>query len=101
MHKFRHKTLILVKMLMLQKKVSTASFFALCHADEQIMLFGYPVEMLCTYQYSLVSLIPGKHHSDIPWVKLNNRVTHEPKRMWISRPRLPKYKNETDLPPYK
>jgi hypothetical protein len=24
------------------------------------MLFGYPVEMLCTYQYSLVSLIPGE-----------------------------------------
>lgn len=23
------------------------------------MLFGYPVEKLCTYQYSLVSLIPG------------------------------------------
>jgi hypothetical protein len=61
-HKFRHKTLILVKMLMLQKKVSIVSFFALCHADQQIMLFGYPVEMLCTYQYSLVSLIPGEHH---------------------------------------
>lgn len=26
----------------------------------QMMLFGYPVEMLCTYQYSLVSLIPGE-----------------------------------------
>lgn len=24
------------------------------------MLFGYPVEMLCTYQYSLVSLVPGR-----------------------------------------
>ena len=24
------------------------------------MLFGYPVEMLCTYQYSLVSLMPGQ-----------------------------------------
>ncbi|WRT69977.1 uncharacterized protein IL334_006970 [Kwoniella shivajii] len=43
-HKFRHKTLILLKLLMLQKKV---------------MLYGYPVEKLCTYQYSLVSLIPG------------------------------------------
>ncbi|EIW72030.1 hypothetical protein TREMEDRAFT_26165 [Tremella mesenterica DSM 1558] len=43
-HKFRHKTLILLKALMLQKRV---------------MLFGYPVEMLCTYQYSLVSLMPG------------------------------------------
>lgn len=29
---------------------------------DQIMLFGYPVEMLCNYQYSLVSLIPGEHH---------------------------------------
>lgn len=43
-HKFRYRTLILLKMLLLQKR---------------IMLFGYPVEMLCTYQYSLVSLIPG------------------------------------------
>ncbi|KAK8853450.1 hypothetical protein IAR55_004157 [Kwoniella newhampshirensis] len=43
-HKFRHRTLVLLKMLMLQKRV---------------MLFGYPVEKLCTYQYSLVSLIPG------------------------------------------
>ncbi|OXH07772.1 hypothetical protein C369_04318 [Cryptococcus neoformans A5-35-17] len=44
-HKFRHRTLVLLKMLMLQKRV---------------MLFGYPVEKLCTYQYSLVSLIPGR-----------------------------------------
>ncbi|KLT44676.1 hypothetical protein CC85DRAFT_242154 [Cutaneotrichosporon oleaginosum] len=43
-HKFRHRTLVLLKMLLLQKRV---------------MLFGYPVEMLCTYQYSLVSLVPG------------------------------------------
>ncbi|EJT98777.1 hypothetical protein DACRYDRAFT_110671 [Dacryopinax primogenitus] len=43
-HKFRHKTLVLLKMLMLQRK---------------IMFFGQPVETLCTYQYSLVSLIPG------------------------------------------
>lgn len=43
-HKFRHRTLVLLKMLLLQRR---------------IMLFGYPVEMLCTYQYSLVSLIPG------------------------------------------
>ncbi|WVQ83691.1 hypothetical protein IAT38_005835 [Cryptococcus sp. DSM 104549] len=43
-HKFRHRTLVLLKLLMLQKR---------------IMLFGYPVEKLCTYQYSLVSLIPG------------------------------------------
>nr|ODN81349.1 hypothetical protein L203_05604 [Cryptococcus depauperatus CBS 7841] len=43
-HKFRHRTLILLKLLMLQKR---------------LMLYGYPVEKLCTYQYSLVSLIPG------------------------------------------
>ncbi|KAI0712430.1 transport protein Avl9-domain-containing protein [Earliella scabrosa] len=43
-HTFRHRTLILVKALMLQKK---------------IMFFGHPVERLCTYQYSLVTLVPG------------------------------------------
>ncbi|GFZ51075.1 Late secretory pathway protein avl9 [Saitozyma sp. JCM 24511] len=43
-HKFRHRTLVLLKLLMLQKRV---------------LLYGYPVEMLCTYQYSLVSLMPG------------------------------------------
>lgn len=39
-HKFRNKTLVLLKLLLLQKK---------------IMFFGYPVEALCTFQYSLVS----------------------------------------------
>jgi len=29
----------------------------------QIMLYGYPVERLCTYQYSLISLMPGKSAS--------------------------------------
>ncbi|KAI0822074.1 transport protein Avl9-domain-containing protein [Trametes gibbosa] len=43
-HKFRQRTLVLVKALMLQKK---------------LMFFGHPVERLCTYQYSLVTLIPG------------------------------------------
>ncbi|KAF8625989.1 hypothetical protein AX17_006713 [Amanita inopinata Kibby_2008] len=43
-HNFRHKTLVLVKALILQKR---------------IMFYGYPVETLCTYQYSLVSLLPG------------------------------------------
>ncbi|KAI0059582.1 hypothetical protein BV25DRAFT_1828836 [Artomyces pyxidatus] len=43
-HIFRHRVLILVKALILQKK---------------IMLYGHPVERLCTYQYSLISLIPG------------------------------------------
>ncbi|CCL98519.1 uncharacterized protein FIBRA_00518 [Fibroporia radiculosa] len=43
-HTFRQRTLVLLKALMLQKK---------------IMFFGHPVERLCTYQYSLVTLIPG------------------------------------------
>ncbi|KAG8983671.1 late secretory pathway protein avl9 [Tulasnella sp. 427] len=43
-HKFRQRTLVLLKLLMLQRK---------------IMFFGHPVERLCTYQYSLVSLIPN------------------------------------------
>ncbi|KAG0703788.1 transport protein Avl9-domain-containing protein [Suillus ampliporus] len=43
-HTFRHRTLVLLKALMCQKK---------------IMFFGHPVERLCTYQYSLISLIPG------------------------------------------
>ncbi|KAI0072460.1 hypothetical protein K474DRAFT_1667802 [Panus rudis PR-1116 ss-1] len=43
-HTFRHRTLILLKALMLQKK---------------IMFYGHPVEKLCTYQYSLVTLVPG------------------------------------------
>ncbi|KIM40920.1 hypothetical protein M413DRAFT_445694 [Hebeloma cylindrosporum] len=43
-HTFRQKTLVLIKALMLQKR---------------IMFFGYPVEKLCTYQYSLISLLPG------------------------------------------
>lgn len=45
LHTFRHRTLVLVKMMMLQKR---------------ILLFGYPVETLCTYQYSLISLMPGE-----------------------------------------
>ncbi|EKM52115.1 uncharacterized protein PHACADRAFT_128297 [Phanerochaete carnosa HHB-10118-sp] len=43
-HTFRQRTLVLLKALMLQKK---------------IMLYGHPVEKLCTYQYSLVTLVPG------------------------------------------
>ncbi|KAG0141271.1 hypothetical protein CROQUDRAFT_99000 [Cronartium quercuum f. sp. fusiforme G11] len=42
-HQFRLKTLQLVKLLMLQRR---------------IMFYGHPVESLCTYQYSLVSLLP-------------------------------------------
>lgn len=43
-HLFRQRTLVLLKALMLQKK---------------IMFYGHPVEKLCTYQYSLISLLPG------------------------------------------
>ncbi|KAI6123379.1 transport protein Avl9-domain-containing protein [Pisolithus croceorrhizus] len=43
-HVFRQKTLVILKALILQKK---------------IMFFGHPVERLCTYQYSLISLIPS------------------------------------------
>ncbi|KAF8651950.1 hypothetical protein AX16_004593 [Volvariella volvacea WC 439] len=43
-HTFRQRTLTLVKALILQKR---------------IMFYGHPVERLCTYQYSLVSLLPG------------------------------------------
>ncbi|CAO1625369.1 unnamed protein product [Parajaminaea phylloscopi] len=43
-YKFRFKTLMLVKLLLLQRR---------------IMFFGYPVERLCVYEYTLVSLIPG------------------------------------------
>ncbi|KZS96061.1 hypothetical protein SISNIDRAFT_483460 [Sistotremastrum niveocremeum HHB9708] len=43
-HVFRHRTLILLKALLLQKK---------------ILFYGHPVEKLCTFQYSLVSLVPG------------------------------------------
>lgn len=43
-HTFRQRTLILLKALMLQKR---------------ILFYGHPVERLCTYQYSLISLLPG------------------------------------------
>ncbi|ORX59583.1 hypothetical protein DM01DRAFT_1333049 [Hesseltinella vesiculosa] len=43
-HRFKSKTLILLKLLLLEKK---------------ILFYGYPVERLCTFQYSLISLIPG------------------------------------------
>ncbi|KAL9940655.1 hypothetical protein V8E36_000143 [Tilletia maclaganii] len=43
-YKWRSKTLVFVKLLLLQRN---------------IMFYGYPIEQLCTQQYSLVSLIPG------------------------------------------
>ncbi|KAF7768267.1 hypothetical protein Agabi119p4_7510 [Agaricus bisporus var. burnettii] len=60
-HTFRHRTLILVKALILQKR---------------IMFYGHPVERLCTYQYSLISLIPGllQHLEDCGSPPLSNRA---------------------------
>ncbi|KAI8069574.1 transport protein Avl9-domain-containing protein [Gongronella butleri] len=43
-HRFKSKTLTLLKLLLLEKK---------------ILFYGYPVEQLCTFEYSLISLIPG------------------------------------------
>lgn len=43
-YQWRFKALSLVKLLLLQRK---------------ILFFGYPVERLCTLQYSLVALIPA------------------------------------------
>ncbi|KAI8640104.1 transport protein Avl9-domain-containing protein [Parasitella parasitica] len=43
-YKFKSKTLMLLKILLLEKRV---------------LFYGYPVETLCTFQYSLISLIPG------------------------------------------
>jgi hypothetical protein len=61
-HTFRQRTLVLVKALMLQKRVCPPPISSLLptnHSGTQIMFYGYPVERLCTYQYSLVSLLPG------------------------------------------
>ncbi|ORZ09801.1 AVL9/DENND6 domain-containing protein [Absidia repens] len=44
LHKFKSKTLVLLKLLLLEKR---------------ILFYGYPVERLCTFEYSLISLIPG------------------------------------------
>ncbi|KAI0086089.1 AVL9/DENND6 domain-containing protein [Irpex rosettiformis] len=43
-HMFRQRTLVLLGALVLQKK---------------IMFYGHPVEKLCTYHSSLVTLVPG------------------------------------------
>lgn len=43
-YQWRFKSLTLVKLLLLQRK---------------ILFFGYPVERLCTLQYNLVALIPA------------------------------------------
>ena len=47
---------------MLQKRVSIMLVICILQRltrHAQIMFFGHPVERLCTYQYSLVTLVPG------------------------------------------
>ncbi|KAJ9107482.1 hypothetical protein QFC21_000935 [Naganishia friedmannii] len=66
---FAQRTLTLVKMMMLQKRVSgpnqdpllsrLGQIEHLSRVHPQILFYGYPVEKLCTYQYSLISLMPG------------------------------------------
>ena len=51
--KFKHKTLVLLKLLLLQKRIL---FFGYKPLSKHPL---YPVERLCTFQYSLVSLIPN------------------------------------------
>ena len=76
-HMFRQRTLILLKALMLQKKVclltssspphpflppflpSPPTPHSLTPHPPQIMFYGHPVEKLCTYQYSLITLVPN------------------------------------------
>lgn len=63
--RFRFKTLILVKLLLLQRR---------------IMFFGYPVERLCVYEYTLVSLIPSLflHLDDCATPELDYSSRHKP-----------------------
>ncbi|KAI5481515.1 late secretory pathway protein AVL9 family protein [Pseudohyphozyma bogoriensis] len=62
-YKFRFKTLMLLKLLMLQRRV----MFYAAHT---------PVEQLCTFQYSLVALVPAllMHLEDAATPSLNARV---------------------------
>ncbi|KDN50370.1 hypothetical protein K437DRAFT_290257 [Tilletiaria anomala UBC 951] len=63
---WRFKTLQLVKLLLLQRRV---------------MFFGYPIERLCTYQYSLISLLPGllMHLEDCGSATLKSSQAKRPK----------------------
>ena len=64
MHKFRFKTLMLLKLLMLQRRVRSpapsTAYPADPRAHTQTMFYAAhtPIESLCTFQYSLVALIP-------------------------------------------
>lgn len=57
MLKFKHKTLTLLKLLLLQKRILFFGYRPLSKHPE------YPVERLCNFQYSLVSLIPNLLHA--------------------------------------
>ena len=65
-YQWRFKTLQLVKLLLLQRRV---------------MFFGYPIERLCTYQYSLISLLPGLlvHLEDCGSASLKTSQAERPK----------------------
>ncbi|KDQ62693.1 hypothetical protein JAAARDRAFT_66359 [Jaapia argillacea MUCL 33604] len=80
-HHFRQRTLVLLKALILQKK---------------IMFYGHPVEKLCTYQYSLISLIPGLLHTleDCGSPPLANRAPT------LTRPTTLRTSNRTSLMNY-
>lgn len=62
-HRFRFKTLMLLKLLILQRRVSSLilRLFVVLTFSLQVMFYAAhtPVEQLCTFQYSLVTLIPG------------------------------------------
>lgn len=62
-HKFKSKTLVLLKLLLLEKRVSVWLVNKEKDTDtcRQMLFYGYPVECLCTFEYSLISLVPGEH----------------------------------------
>ncbi|TIC61802.1 hypothetical protein E3Q03_02533 [Wallemia mellicola] len=55
--KFKNKTLTLLKLLLLQKRILFFGYRPLSKHPE------YPVERLCNFQYSLISLIPNLLHA--------------------------------------
>ena len=61
LHKFKSKTLVLLKLLLLEKRVREQWDNSKLRTDirKKILFYGYPVERLCTFEYSLMSLVPG------------------------------------------
>ncbi|KAK4050816.1 hypothetical protein OIV83_003238 [Microbotryomycetes sp. JL201] len=72
-HKFRHKTLMLLKLLMMQRRASYSVMFYSSTST---------VEALCTLQYSLVALIPALMHNlqdaAIPNLDARSKAVSEP-----------------------